>query len=88
MKSSKPEINEHPEIFEPVYLAIEKNFPLQFRSVDSEYEQYKMEMPQDPLCVLHSNRLAPDTRAILNLMLDGEKPAGAKEKRRSSTSTE
>jgi len=45
-------INEHPEIFEPVYLAIEKNFPLQFRSVDSEYEQYKMEMPQDPLCVL------------------------------------
>jgi len=45
-------INDHPEIFEPVYQGIEKELHQQVRSVAGEYEFYTLELPKDPLCVL------------------------------------
>lgn len=45
-------IKEHPEIFEPVYLQIEKDMPQQVQSVNGEYQFYKMKVPEDPLCVI------------------------------------
>ncbi len=58
-------IKEYPAIFEPVYLQIEKNMPQQVKSVNGEYQFYKINVPKDPLCVVtcvveHSDgRLVP-----------------------------
>jgi len=46
------QIKQYPEIFEPVYLKIEKDLPTQVRSVNGEYKVYKLKVPQDPLCIV------------------------------------
>lgn len=58
-------IKQYPEIFEPVYLKIEEELPEQVRSVDGEYQFYKLQVPKEPLCIItcvvegHDGSLTP-----------------------------
>lgn len=41
----------HADLFEHVFAALEKDLPVQVRSVNGEYQQYRLPVPRDPLCV-------------------------------------
>lgn len=45
-------IKSHSDIFEPVYLSIEKNLPKQAKSIEGEYHSYTIQMPKDPLSIV------------------------------------
>lgn len=43
--------NTHPNLFGPLMDELTKQIPAQLRSIDGEFQPFKLELPQDPLCV-------------------------------------
>jgi hypothetical protein len=41
----------HADLFEHIFAALGEDLPMQVRSIGGEYQQYRLQVPRDPLCV-------------------------------------
>lgn len=49
--SMLPDPNTHPSLFGPLMDELAKQIPKQLRSVNGDFKQFKLELPEAPLCV-------------------------------------